>query len=261
MALDDFDPDAPASGDGLFGLPHTEDQAAVVVIPVPFEATASYRRGTRNAPNAILSASKQVDLHDLETGEPWRAGIAIQSEDPRFSEWNDLAAADALALIAEGGVDPSHSEQVAQAERVDAVMEKMNQLVYEKTAAVLKKGKIPAILGGDHSVPFGAIRAAAEKYPGLGILHVDAHADLRKAYEGFTWSHASILYNVRTRIPGLGHTVQVGIRDVGQQERQFSEEDLELTTWFHPLVAWELAGGETWLRLVNRMIAPLPDTV
>ena len=75
-------------------------------------------------------------------------------------------------------------------------------------------------VGGDHSISFGIIQAHAEKYPGLGVLHLDAHADLRDAYEGFTWSHASIMYNVVERIPGVKTLVQVGIRDIGEAEHQ-----------------------------------------
>lgn len=254
----DFDPDAPAEGDGLFGLPHTPDQAAVVVIPVGFEATASYRRGTVDGPAAVLEASRQVDLHDLETGEPWRHGIAMEDEDPRVRPWNDAASVDALAVIANGARDPGDADRAA---RVDVISAQLNDHVYQRTKYWFEQGKIPAIVGGDHSVPFGAIRAASERYPGVGVLHVDAHADLREAYEGFTWSHASIMHNVATRLPGVSQVVQVGIRDVGQQERAFAEANDKVTTWYHPHVAWELAGGEPWRRIVNRMIEPLPKQV
>lgn len=257
----DFDPDAPATYDGLFGLPFTPDEAAVVVVPVPFEATASYRRGTSRGPDAIFAASMQVDLHDLETGDAWKRGIASEPVDPDFVAWNDEASRDALELIAAGGVDPADPASVERGRRVDAIMERMNDRVYARTRAILDRGAIPGIVGGDHSVPFGAIRAAAEKYPELGVLHVDAHADLRVAYEGFTWSHASILHNVVTRIPSLAYVVQVGIRDVGRAERRFVDDHPKMTAWFHPHVTWELEGGEPWLRMVNRMIAPLPEHV
>ena len=73
--------------------------------------------------------------------------------------------------------------------------------VEAETDRWLAQGKLVGVVGGDHSVPFGAIRAIARKHPGLGVLHLDAHADLRDAYEGFTWSHASIMHNVAARIP------------------------------------------------------------
>lgn len=261
MNWEGFDPDAPASGEGLFGLPHTSNNAALVVVPVPFEATASYRRGTAQGPAAIHEATMQVDLHDLETGEPWRFGIAMEEVDPDFIAWNEAASTDALAVIAAGGADPDDPDSLDRCARIDAIMEKMNARVKEKVAAIFAKGQIPAVIGGDHSTPFGAIAAATEAHPGLGILHVDAHADLRVAYEGFTWSHASILYNVATRIPNVGPIVQIGIRDVGAGERAFSDNHPDFHTWYQPSVAWALAGGESWLRLVEQMIRPLPEKV
>src|SRR5438477_263359 len=88
----------------------------------------------------------------------------------------------------------------------------------------LDEAAVVGVLGGDHAAPFGAIQAHAESYPGLGILHVDAHADLRRAYEGFTWSHASIMYNVIRRLDGVARLVQVGIRDFSEEEKQMADE-------------------------------------
>lgn len=255
-----FDPDAPgASGDGLFGLPHAPEVAKVVVLPVPFEATTSYGRGTANAPRRVLEASRQVDLNDPQTGEPWRAGIAMLPFDPDIERWNAEACADALPVVEAGGATtPELRERVA---RVDAIGERLNARVHERTAALFAQGRIPGVLGGDHSVSFGAIRAAAERHPGLGILHVDAHADLREAYEGFTWSHASILYNVHERIPHLGHVVQVGIRDFGVQEAARIEAWGNLTAFTDHELAWELASGEPWMRIAARIVKALPRDV
>jgi agmatinase len=256
--MQEFDPDAPSAGEGLFGLPFTPETAMVVVIPVPFEATASYRRGTSNGPAAIREASMQVDLWDLETGDAWRAGIAAEDEDARFAAWNNEASELALQVIAHGARDPGDADRAA---RVDAIMTRMNDLVHEKTKSVLDSGRVPGIIGGDHSVPFGAIQAAAERFPGLGVLHVDAHADLREAYEGFTWSHASVLHNVVTKIPGVAKLVQVGIRDVGERERAFADTEPRIDTWYQPDVEYRLAGGDSWRHLVERMIDPLPKRV
>lgn len=87
-------------------------------------------------------------------------------------------------------------------------------IVYETSHRWIEAGKKVGIVGGDHSSPLGAIRAAAEHNPGMGILHIDAHADLREAYEGFTYSHASIMYNVLHELPDVSKIVQVGIRDL-----------------------------------------------
>src|SRR5690606_4723764 len=174
------------------------ENARLVVVPVPFEATTSYGRGTVGAPEAVFQASMQVDLHDLQTGDPWRDGIAMEPIDPSILAWNDEASAAAVPVVEAGG---AHTPELqARAARVDAICEQINALVEARVGDLLDRGRIPAVLGGDHSVPYGAIAAAAARHPGMGVLHVDAHADLRVAFEGFTWSHASILYNVRTRI-------------------------------------------------------------
>jgi agmatinase len=254
-----FDPDAPGVSDGIFGLPHATDDAAVIVVPVPFEATTSYGRGTARAPRRVLEASRQVELNDPQTGEPWRAGIAMLPIDPRMEQWNEEASADALPVIAAGGANtPELAERLA---RVNAHGARVNEWVAARTREVLAREAIPAILGGDHSVSFGAIQAAAEKYPGLGILHVDAHADLREAYEGFTWSHASIMYNVHEKIPNLGYTVQVGLRDFGVAEMERIERWNDLTAFTDHEIAWELASGEPWMRIAARILRPLPPRV
>lgn len=255
-----FDPDAPGTQDsGIFGLPHTPEEAELVVIPVPFEATTSYGKGTAAAPMRVLQASRQVDLNDPHTGEPWRKGIAMLPIDTRVEEWNRSASRDAQPIIDAGGADtPALRESLA---RVNAVGESLNRWLYEETQKLLKKGKIPAVLGGDHSVSFGAIKAAAERHKGMGILHVDAHADLREAYEGFTWSHASILYNVHEKVPHLGQIVQVGVRDFGVAEAERIERWGDLTAFTDHELAWELAGGMPWIQVAARIVRPLPRKV
>src|SRR3990167_854154 len=98
--------------------------------------------------------------------------------------------------------------------------ELLNNYVYEQTKILLSAGKKVGLVGGDHSTPFGAIRAFLEAYPDMGILHIDAHADLRDSYEGFNHSHASIMHNVITKTP-LAKLVQVGIRDFCDGEFEF----------------------------------------
>lgn len=257
--LADFDPDAPAGGDGLFGLPHGPDLARVVVIPVPFEATASYGKGTAKAPERVLDASRQVDLFDAQTGEPWRAGIAMLPVDPRIIELDAAASADASVVIAAGGAHTAEHEAAVQ--RVNAAGAEVNSRVYDAAKALMARGKIVGVLGGDHSAPFGAIRAAAERHPGLGILHVDAHADLREAYEGFTWSHASILFNVHEKIQGIGHIVQMGIRDFGKAEAKRIDAWPDVTTFTDAELAWEQASGESFMRIAARAVKRLPPKV
>lgn len=256
-----FDPNAAASFDGPYGLPHTIDDAQCVIVPVPFEATTSYGGGTKDGPQAVLEASRQVDLWDVELGRLYEPGIAMIEESDDIRRLNEEARDAAQHVIDAGGTgdDPALLQAAAV---VNAISVRVNDWVYAETRAILDRGKLPAILGGDHSVPFGAIRAAAEKHPGLGVLHLDAHADLRNAYEGFDYSHASIFHNVATRIPNVARIVQVGIRDFCEEELEFSKgSNGRIVTNFDAPLAFERMRGATWGDQVARMLAPLPEKV
>jgi agmatinase len=209
LVTDPFDPAGPAQFDGIFGLPHSAEAARVVLLAVPWEPTTSYRKGTAKGPAAILEASRQVDLFDVETGKPYEGGIHLLAADPDVVRWNEEACRLAQPVIDAGGAgdDP---ELLAALARVNELSTHLDEQVYLAARRWLDLGKIVGLVGGDHASPFGAIRAHAEKYPGLGVLHVDAHADLRVAYEGFTRSHASIMHNVLADLPDVAKLVQVG---------------------------------------------------
>ena len=241
-----FDPDAAATeGSGIYGLPFTPEEARVVLIPVPYEATTSYGGGTSRGPQAVLDASKQVDLYDHETGRPYEAGIAMLPIPRKIVSWN----AEAKKL---------GRKRVAA---VNKISDQVNDWVYEQTSTLLAHGKMAVVIGGDHSVPFGSMRAYAERYPGLGILHLDAHADLRNAYEGFTWSHASIFHNVVTRLP-IRKLVQVGVRDLGAAElRMIQESNGRIVTFFDPDVAARKEEGAPFAQIADEIVAELPRDV
>lgn len=256
-----LNPSGPAAGDGIYGLPSAPERATVVLIPVPWEATVSYGAGTANGPEAILRASRQVDLLDRETGRPYEGGIAMLPISSDVRGWSDAARRLALPVIEAGGAagDPGLERAVKE---VDALGERMNGWVAGQAEPWLAQGRLVGIVGGDHSVPFGAMRAFANKHPGLGILHIDAHADLRAAYEGFRWSHASIMYNVVREIPAIARIVQVGVRDYGDEEDLLIRDQPDrVRTYFDPDLRRELLDGETWRRLVGRIVADLPQEV
>src|SRR5687767_7979168 len=242
----EFDPDGPAPAEsGIYGLPFSVEDSRVIVVPVPYEATTSYGGGTSNGPAAVLEASKQVDLFDQETGRPYANGIAMLDIPKDVLRWNTAAKRIAAPVIEKGGVVDRATQ--AAADKVNEYSERVNAWVYDQTVPLLRQGKLAVTLGGDHSVPYGAIRAYAQKYPGLGILHLDAHADLRDSYEGFTWSHASIMFNVLEHVPQVKTLVQVGIRDFSQSEYELIEGSKgRCVTFFDSELARARDGGETW---------------
>ena len=256
-----LDPSAAAAHDGIYGLPFSPEESRVVLVPVPWEATVSYAAGTAGGPAAILGASRQVDLFDREMGKPYEAGIAMLEIPTAVRAWSEEARAFALPVIENGGPadNPALRDAVA---RVDALGDRMNAWVYDTTRRWLADGKLVGVVGGDHSVPFGAIRAVAERHPGVGILHFDAHADLRDAYEGFRWSHASIMFNVHRDLGAVSRFVQVGVRDYSEGEDQLIRDSGgRIRTFFDADLRRALHEGETWNRIAGRIVAELPREV
>jgi len=258
-----FDPDAASLEDsGIFGLPTDIDAAAALVVPVPFDATTSYRKGTARGPEAVLRASRQVDLYDVHFGAFWKKGIVYLEPDARIARLNDKATERADRIIAVGGRIEGRKGLAKDLEKVNAISAEVNEIVRGEIDRVLGRGKLPVLLGGDHSTPFGAIQAVAERHPGVGVLHFDAHADLRDAYEGFTWSHASILHNVVTRLDGVSKVVHVGIRDFGERELELIQASKgRVTALFDADWARAKLDGANLRELVKKTIAQLPKEI
>jgi agmatinase len=255
-----FDPDAAGQpGSGVFGLPCSREESRVILTPVPFDATTSYGGGTAAGPGAIRAASLQVDLFDLRFGRVYMQGIFMDQPDPRVAEASSRARDLALPIIHRGGATADDAAAVAEVNRAG---ELVNRITFDRTAAVLREGRIPGLVGGDHSTPFGAIRACAEHRGPIGILHVDAHMDLRAAFEGFTWSHASIMHNVLAEIPGVTRLVQVGIRDCGDGELAFARaQGVRVATFFDQDWSDAMARGTTFAPLAEAALASLPERV
>jgi Arginase/agmatinase/formimionoglutamate hydrolase, arginase family len=258
-----FDPDAAAApGTGIFGLPFTLEESRVVIQPVPFDATTSYRRGTAAGPDAVRTASMQVDLYDRRFGKVYEQGIYMHPLPEHILALSETAGALAAPLIAGGGTTGDETEDASILNQVNAACEQVNAFTYERTREVLKAGKVPALLGGEHSVPFGAIKAVAEHHGSIGILHIDAHMDLREAFEGFTWSHASIMHNVLSRIPQVTKLVQVGIRDMGERELAFAEaQGKRVEVRFDDVWAEQIGNGVKFSDLAESAVAALPEKV
>jgi agmatinase len=241
-----FDSNSAAEYDGIFGLPYNLEESKIVLLPVPWEATTSYGGGTAKGPNAILNASHQVDLFDLELGNFFEEGIFMIKESKQVKAWNQKAK-----LAAK-----KKSTKI-----VNELSSKVNDYTYAETKKFLDQNKIVGLVGGDHSSPMGTIQAYVEKYPDLGVLHFDAHADMRKAYQGFTDSHASIMYNVITRTK-LAKLVQVGIRDFCEEEMDFIRtNEGRVFTFFDQRLSEKKFSGATWEKLCADIVYPLPKNV
>lgn len=251
----------PPHGDaGFLGARLDPTEAALLLIPVPWEATTSYGGGTSRAPEAIVRASHQLDLEDPVFGAPYRAGIAFAPRDRAMIELNAQARGAALEVIA--GLERGAAAPGALA-LVNAAGAEVNAHVHAAAVAALDRGRLAAVVGGDHSSPYGLLQALAERHPdGFGVLHVDAHHDLRAAYEGFTWSHASIFHNVMETLPQVRRLVQVGIRDYSRAERQYAQSLGGRGACFYGAELFRLkAEGVPFRDVCARIIGGLPGKV
>ena len=162
------------------------DSAAAVILPVPYDGTVSYRSGARDGPQAIIEASRYLELYEPDLGlEPAQWGIAT------------LPA-----------LEPDVSGPEANIARVEEVVGRLADA-----------GKLPVMLGGEHSLTIGAVRALAQRHPGLSVLQLDAHADMRDSYQGSRYSHACVMRRVRETV-GDSNVVQAGIRSISSEEMQ-----------------------------------------
>ncbi len=213
---------SPTDGDlayppflGEEGLPADPLAAAAAIIPVPYDLTSTWRKGADRGPAALLDASGTIELFDIQTAsEPWKRGIVT------------------LPPI-----------------RHDGGPETLADRVRTTAAEVLARGAIPVVIGGEHSVTIGAVEAAADAFPGVGVLQIDAHGDTRESYEGSTHNHACVMARARERCP----IVQVGIRAVDALE--IPGLDSERVFWAH-----EIADRRD-SRWMDEVVELLPETV
>ena len=264
--LSHYDPNSVGNPDNnIFGLPTTEEEARLIIIPVPWEVTVSYSAGTARAPEHVLNASLQVDLFDPDMVGLWKEGFYMRPVDKKILTKSDYLRKEAelyINYISHGEVLEENKFMCKSLKEINAGSIFLNNWVYEQTRDLFQRGKLVALLGGDHSTPFGFIKAVAEKYPSFGILQIDAHCDLRAAYESFTYSHASIMYNVLNEIPEVSKLVQVGIRDFCDEELSYIQNSNgRVVTFFDKTIKERQYEGETWKSIVDDIVNNLPDFV
>lgn len=264
--LKTFDPNSPGLlSNSIFGLPFSIEESELILIPVPWEVTVSYRPGTSRGPEQVFDASMQVDLYDPEYIDAWQKGYHMLPIDKNIKNKSDYLRSCAeliIGCLSEGNPVNCSSQLVNKLTEVNEGGKMMHDWIKDLTTEYLKQGKKVALLGGDHSTPLGYIKALAEKHENFGILQIDAHADLRKAYEGFTYSHASIMYNVLEQIPQVSKLVQVGIRDYCDEELNIIQENPNrIKTFFDMDIKERLYEGEHWKNVVDEIVAELPQKV
>lgn len=259
-----FDPDGVGVDNGTyFGLPFEPETAELVLLSAPWDVTVSYGAGAAYAPDAIIEASTQLDFHDPLAPGLWRRGIATADVDYTLQEESQRLRTDAVRVIEhlEGGGCPEDDYVVRKIRRVNEGCAAMNANIRAQAAQWLDHGKTVGLIGGDHSTPYGLIRALGERHERFGILHVDAHCDLREGYEGFEFSHASIMFNVLRDVPQVEKIVQVAVRDFSEREAQLAASSPRVATFDDLSLAAEEFRGVTWDEQCRRIVDALPEKV
>jgi agmatinase len=259
--IKNFDPNSVGDVNAnVFGLPFTIQEAETVLIPVPWEVTVSYGGGTMDGPQQIFDASFQVDLYDPIVKDAWKMGIAMDDINEAIKEKSETYRPVAEVIIdrQSNGEDAS---AITEIEDVNEACREMNDWVKKRALHFLKQDKTVGLIGGDHSTPLGMIDALGEHVGEFAILQIDAHADLRVAYEGFEFSHASIMYNALKR-HSVQKLVQVGIRDYCQAELDIiTNSNGRVKTFFDRDIKQQQYQGKTWDTICKEIVAELPQHV
>ena len=186
-----------------------QDTSKIVLFPVAYDGTSTWGKGADKGPEAFLEASENMELYDIETNsEPYKHGIYVSS-------------------IRSGFDSP----------------ESMVSQIYEDVKTQIKRTKFVTLVGGEHSISIGAIRAFEECFEDFSILHIDAHADLRKEYNGSQYNHACAMYEANEK----SHLVQVGIRSMDVSETTVMNED-------NVFFAHDMATDEYWMDTVIELL-------
>ena len=260
--LQNYDPSGIGLAGAIFGLPFDYDSATLIVLGVPWEVTVSYHAGTARGVEALLEASSQIDLYDFDHPEGWKQGIFMPEISAEILDKSDRYRQDAAKIIDHLATGAKLDAELTQLlEQINQACESVNQWLFEQTHAALNAGKRVAVIGGDHSVPLGFLSAIATHYPNFGILHIDAHSDLRVAYEGFEYSHASIMYNA-LKLPQISKLVQVGIRDTCEDEVDLVRNSKgRISVHYDAMLKQKSYAGIPWLELCQQIVSELPQEV
>jgi len=256
-----FDPNNPGISGNIFGLPFDLDTSDVVLIPVPWDVTVSYKAGTSLGPEAILAASTQLDYFLPDNPQAWHKGICMLPIREEWKKQNSELRPKAHQYIQSLEAGKNLQKHSKDLQKINEACTSLHQAIKQLSKQLLEQDKTVGIVGGEHSTPLGLLQALAEVNGDFGILQIDAHADLRKAYEGFRYSHASIMHNALD-ISAIKQLVQVGIRDICEAEMQLVKNAPErIAVFFDQHIKEEQFASVGWATICEKIVSKLPPHV
>ncbi len=263
LTVKSFNPNNIGIANGnYFGFPFQPEESRILILPVPWDVTTSYGAGTSKGPQAILDASIQLDFFDSDVNKAWEIGHATLPVNLNTVNQNLKFRPEAESVIKHLENNLPLDENIQhRINLINKASEELNNYVYTLSRKWLAKGKLIALVGGDHSTPFGLIKALSEFHDNFAILQIDAHADLRDAYEGFEYSHASIMFNVFSKIENIRKIIQVGIRDFCEEEYLLMKQNKKIVWFTDNDISGARFEGKLWQKQCKEIIKELPDKI
>lgn len=230
------------------------ESADLILIPAPWSATVSYGKGTEKGPEIIRKASHYLDFFKLSLKCSYNEKIHFEENDPIIESLN--------SQVLNWHKESAGEKSPIFYKNINHAGQSLLDWIYEKSAKADSQDKIPALIGGEHSVSEGILSFIGDKYKGdYGILHLDAHADLRAAYQGFKHSHASVMYNVLNLKQAPKKLIQVGVRDFCEEEYKLIKQEKGIRCYFDEEIFTRICKGENWAFICKEIISQLPQRV
>ena len=251
----------------IFGQTCSYNKAVLVLLGVPWEVSVSYGEGAVEGAQWIQQASSQLDFFNPKTKQDVsKKGIHFWNLESLKKKNDEIRPLAMRILQNENFLKKADKHNTKQhklsLQAVNKACEEMNTVVREKTQKILEDQKLFGLIGGDHSVSEGALLEIGQRCQGdFGLLHLDAHADMRQAYQGMKHSHASVMYNILHQEYSPQSLVQIGIRDLCEEEFQQISSNPRVHCFFDHEIKKQLFEGKTWNDIVCSILEKLPPQI
>lgn len=254
--------DSNADGGYYFCSNTPTDKADVVIVSVPWSVTADYGRGATYTPDAVIEATARCGNYDAWSGISFEGRVATAEIDYNIQELSEQLGRDAerVAQVGEGG-SFTGDYALRKVKSINEGFDAMHRSTYEQTLRYAKQGKTVAVVGGDHSVSYGAVKALAECNEGLGVLFVDAHTDFVAEGEVFNYSHRSIARNIIEEMPLVEKLIAVGVRESSRSESEQVKGEPKVELFPAESLAQARFEGKNWGDQCREIVERLPQKV
>ena len=249
---------------GLFGLGSTFEEAETGILTVPWDVTSSYRAGSSESPQKLINASSQFDLYHPDFAEFPTEGIFAYPVDMNIISKNSECRAAAKRVITAhetGAFNASEERFKNDLNIVNKGSSWLNDRIYAQAESFVSDNKLIGLIGGDHSTSYPLINVLSDYIDSFTVLQIDAHMDLRTCYQGFNFSHASVMHN-SLALKSLKRLVQVGVRDYCAAEHQVVLESKgRIKTFYDQQLKADMFQGKSWDSLCKKIVNNCTDNV